>query len=127
MIKKQTKKNTFQNSETETEEIYIFKKIYIFYDFHQKSYENIKLRKICYRKASDHIDVKNLPVGFNLSLSKDVMTFNLTDPKYSNSNKLYGQEYEGIKLKAIQTDTLFKDEFFPPKSQQVFTELYWII
>ena len=42
------------------------------------------------------------------------MTFNLTDPKYSNSNKLYGQEYEDIKLKAIQSDTLFEDEFFPP-------------
>ena len=53
------------------------------------------------------------------------MTFNLTDPKYSNSNKLYGQEYEGIKLKAIQSDTLFEDEFFPPNKYSLsYTGLF---
>ena len=43
-----------------------------------------------------------------------MMTFNLTDPKYSSTNKLYGQDYETIKLNAIQTGSLFKDDFFPP-------------
>ena len=55
-----------------------------------------------------------MPVEFNLSEGKDVMTFNLTDPKYSNSNQLYGQDYESIKRNATQTGTLFKDELFPP-------------
>ena len=83
------------------------------------------MRKICLGKVNHLIQVKILPVGFNLSLSKDVMTFNLTDPKYSNSNKLYGQEYEGIKLKAIQSDTLFEDEFFPPNKYSLsYTGLF---